>query len=74
MSVIASAPATTASRHNSKITERIFDLAALPGVRQILEIAKKDGRFAKRPDFMGRTLHRNPPIGGSVGFDESELR
>jgi hypothetical protein len=46
---------------------------ALPGVRQILEIAEEDNRFAKRPGFISRTLHRNPPIGESVDFDDSEL-
>src|ERR1700691_692968 len=41
------------------LVERIFDLAALPGVRQILEIAKEDDCFAKRPGFISRTLQRN---------------
>jgi hypothetical protein len=45
----------------------------LPGVRQIREIAEEDNRFAKRPDFISRTLHRNPPIGEPVDFDDSEL-
>ena len=52
------------------LVERIFDLAALPGVRQSLEIAKEDDRFAKRPGFISRTLHRNPPIGESVDSDD----
>ena len=54
------------------LVERIFDLATLPGVRQILEIAEEDNRFTKRPDFISRTLHRNPPIRESVDFDDSE--
>jgi hypothetical protein len=55
------------------LIERIFDLAPLPHVRQILEIAEENNRFAKRPDFISRTLHRNPPICESVDFDDSEL-
>jgi hypothetical protein len=55
------------------LIERIFDLAALPGVRQILEITEKNNRLAKRHDFISRTLHRNPPICESVDFDDSEL-
>ena len=55
------------------LIERIFDLAALPNVRQISEIAQEDDCFAKRPDFLGRSLHRNPPIGKSVDIDNSAL-
>ena len=56
------------------LIERIFDLAALPNVQQISEIAQEDDCFVKRPDFLDRTLHRNPPICESVDFDDSELR
>jgi hypothetical protein len=55
------------------LVQRIFDLAALSGVRQILEITEEDDCFAKRPDFISRILHRTPPIGESVDFDDSEL-
>src|ERR1700740_1743448 len=51
------------------LIERIFDLAALPNVRHISEIPREDDCFAKRPDFLDRTLHRNPPIGESVDSD-----
>jgi hypothetical protein len=51
------------------LIERIFDLAALPNIRQISEITQKDDCFVKCPDFLDRTLHRNPPIGESVDFD-----
>jgi len=56
------------------LVERIFDLAALPSVRQILEMTEEDNCFAKPSAFISRTLRRNPPISDSAGFDDSELR
>ena len=50
MSVIVSAPATTASRHNSKISSSGYltlPLSALPNVRQISEITQEDDCFAQ---------------------------
>ena len=48
------------------LTERIPDLAGLPGIAQIIEIAQKHNRFVERFPLDGRTFHSNPPIGESV--------
>ena len=40
------------------LIERIHHLAALARVRQILEIAQKDDRFAKRPQSAALRVHR----------------
>ena len=76
ISVMVSDPATTASRHKSKISSSGYltlPLCQTSG-RSLKYITQEDDRFARRSAFLRRTFHRNPPICESADFDESELR
>jgi hypothetical protein len=53
--------------------ERIFNLAGLAGIRQILEGTEEDNRFVNRATVVAQILHRNPPPGESADFDDSDL-